>query len=135
MCSLEIICDFFFFLCYSPLLLENTDRSYRSYKGTFTGNGVIGLVSTTETLAATSYNISQFNVFPTLIKNSESVNITNSKTFIEKVDIYSIHGKLVKSLDYNSKYNVSIPVTQLSTGMYFLKINKDRFNTHKFIVQ
>jgi Zn-dependent metalloprotease len=117
------------------LLLENTDRSYRSYKGTFTGNGVIGLVSTTETLAATSYNISQFNVFPTLIKNSESVNITNSKTFIEKVDIYSINGKLVKSFDFNSKYNVSVPVTKLSSGMYFLNINKDRANTHKFIVK
>jgi Zn-dependent metalloprotease len=117
------------------LVDENTDRSYRSYKGTFTGNGVIGLVSTTETLAATSFNVSQFNVFPTLINNSESVNITNSKTFIEKVDIYSINGKLVKSFDFNSKYNVSIPVTKLSSGMYFLNINKDRSNTHKFIVK
>jgi Zn-dependent metalloprotease len=117
------------------LLLENTDRSYRSYKGTFTGNGVIGLVSTSETLAATSFNVSQFNVFPTVINNSEIVHITNSKTFIEKVDIYSINGKLVKSFDFNSKYTVSVPVTKLSSGMYFLNINKDRSNTHKFIVK
>jgi hypothetical protein len=30
---------------------------------------------------------------------------------------------------------VSIPVTKLSSGMYFLNINKDRSNTHKFIVK
>ncbi|MGK0420684.1 MAG: hypothetical protein ACJAT9_000343 [Polaribacter sp.] len=123
------------YLIAGALLLENSEKEYRSFKGTFTGgSGTFALISQ-DVLATTNFNVSPFNVFPTLLNNSESLHITNSKTFIEKVDIYSIHGKLVKSLDYNSKYNVSIPVTQLSTGMYFLKINKDRFNTHKFIVQ
>jgi hypothetical protein len=117
------------------LLEENTEKEYRTYKGTFTGNGVIALVSTTETLATTSFNVAPFNVFPTLINSFESLHITNSKTFIKKVDIYSINGKLVKSFDFNSKYNVFIPVTKLSSGMYFLNINKDRSITHKFIVK
>jgi hypothetical protein len=117
------------------LLLENTEKEYRSFKGTFTGgNGTFALI-TQDVLATTSFNISPFNVFPTLINSFESLNITNSKTFIEKVDIYNINGKLVKSFDFNSKYNVSIPMTKLSSGMYFLNINKDRFNTHKFIVK
>ena len=60
---------------------------------------------------------------------------TNSKTGIEKVDIYSINGKLVKSFDFNGKYTVAIPMSKLSSGMYFLNINKDKSNTHKFIVE
>tara|TARA_B110000902_G_C14294279_1_gene582487 strand:- start:6704 stop:10513 length:3810 start_codon:yes stop_codon:yes gene_type:complete len=117
------------------LLEENTEKEYRSFKGTFMGNGVIALVSTSETLATANFNVSQFNVFPTLINNSESVHITNSKTGIEKVDIYSINGKLVKSFDFNGKYTVAIPMSKLSSGMYFLNINKDKSNTHKFIVE
>ncbi|ARV05370.1 hypothetical protein BTO04_01090 [Polaribacter sp. SA4-10] len=123
------------YLIAGALSLENTEKEYRSFKGTFTGgNGIFALISQ-ETLATTSSNVSQFNVFPTLINNSESVNITNSETFIEKVDIYSINGKLVKSFDFNSKYNVEITMSKLSSGMYFLNINKDRSNTHKFIVK
>jgi hypothetical protein len=123
------------YLTAGALLLENTEKEYRSFKGTFTGgNGTFALI-TQDVLAISSFNESLFNVFPTLINSFESLQITNSKTFIEKVDIYSISGKLVKSFDFNSKYNVSIPVTQLSSGMYFLNINKDRSNTHKFIVK
>ncbi|MFT5250104.1 MAG: hypothetical protein ACI93P_001839, partial [bacterium] len=117
------------------LLEENTDRAYRSYKGTFTGNGSIALVSTSEVLATANFNVSKFNVFPTLINNSESVTITNSKTFIENVNIYSINGKLIKSLKFKNSYNVEIPMAKLSAGMYFLNINNRKSSTHKFIVK
>jgi hypothetical protein len=76
-----------------------------------------------------------FTVYPTLIYNSENVNITNSKIYIEKVAIYSITGKLVKSFEYNNSYNVTVPISGLPTGIYFIKINDDKVNTQKFIVK
>jgi Zn-dependent metalloprotease len=116
------------------LLAENTAKQYRMFKGTFTGDGTFALVSQ-ETLSNKSFNSSVFTVYPTLIYNSENVNITNSKIYIEKVAIYSITGKLVKSFEYDNSYNVTVPISGLPTGIYFIKINDDKVNTQKFIVK
>jgi Zn-dependent metalloprotease len=116
------------------LLEENTAKQYRTFKGTFTGDGTFALVSQ-QTLNNKSFNSSEFTVFPTLINNSENVNITNSKIYIEKVAIYSITGKLVKSFEFNNMYNVTVPISRLSSGMYFMKINDDKINSYKFIVK
>jgi hypothetical protein len=113
---------------------ENTPKLYRSFKGTFTGNGVFALFSP-GTLSNKSIDSSEFTVFPTLVNNSESVNISNSKIVIEKVAIYNITGKLVKSFEFNNSYNVIVPTSKLSSGIYFLKINDDKSNAQKFIVK
>jgi hypothetical protein len=117
------------------LLEENSAKQYRAFKGTFSGgSGTFALVSQ-ETLIEPSFNVTNFNVFPTLINNSESLNITNSETFVNDVAIYSITGKRVRSFKFNNKQTVVIPIAKLSTGMYFLHINNDKRNTHKFLVK
>jgi hypothetical protein len=117
------------------LLLENTEKEYRSFKGTFTGANSTFSIVTGDVLSNETISSSSFNVYPTLAKSSESIHITNSKTFIYSVDVYTITGKLIKSVNFNNKYNVEVPMSKLSSGVYFLNINKDRTSTHKFIVK
>jgi hypothetical protein len=114
---------------------ENTAREYFSFKGRFSGgSGTLALVNQ-ETLANENFDVSSFNVFPTVIDNFESLTVRNSKTFIKEVAIYSINGQLIKAFTFNSKHNVSIPLSKLSSGMYFMHINNDKANTHKFLVK
>jgi hypothetical protein len=117
------------------LLEENTEKEYRSFKGTFTGGNATFALITQDALSNKSFNISEFTIYPTLINNSESINITNAKTFIQNVAIYSLNGKLIKSFDFKNKNDVTIMMSRLSSGMYFMSINNDRSSTHKFIVK
>ena len=117
------------------LLEENTEKEYRSFKGTFTGGNATFALITQDALSNKSFNISEFTIYPTLINNSESINITNAKTLIQNVAIYSVNGKLIKSFDFKNKNNVTITMSRLSQGMYFMSINNDRSSTHKFIVK
>jgi hypothetical protein len=117
------------------LLEENTEKEYRSFKGTFTGGNATFALITQDALSNKSFNISEFTIYPTLINNSESINITNAKTFIQNVSIYSLNGKLIKSFDFKNKNDVTIMMSRLSSGMYFMSINNDRSSTHKFIVK
>ena len=117
------------------LLEENTEKEYRSFKGTFTGGNATFALITQDALSNKSFNISEFTIYPTLINNSESINITNAKTLIQNVAIYSVNGKLIKSFDFKNKNDVTITMSRLSSGMYFMSINNDRSSTHKFIVK
>jgi hypothetical protein len=88
-----------------------------------------------ETLADQSFKFSDFKVFPTVLKNSQNLTVRNSKTFISSISIYSVNGQLIKTFTFNGKHDVSIPIGNLSSGMYFMHINNDKANTQKFLVK
>ena len=114
---------------------ENSERQYISFKGRFSGgSGTLALVNQ-ETLSNQNLKFSDFKVFPTVLKNSESLTVRNSKTFINSISIYSINGQLIKAFTFNQKNDVRIPIGKLSSGMYFMQINKDKANTQKFLVK
>jgi hypothetical protein len=114
---------------------ENTERQYISFKGRFSGgSGTLALVNQ-ETLADQSFKFSDFKVFPTVLKNSQNLTVRNSKTFISSISIYSVNGQLIKTFTFNGKHDVSIPIGNLSSGMYFMHINNDKANTQKFLVK
>ena len=114
---------------------ENSERQYISFKGRFSGgSGTLALVSQ-ETLSNQNFKFSNFEVFPTLLKNSESLTVRNSKTFINSISIYSVNGQLIKAFTFNQKNDVRIPIGKLSSGMYFMQINNEKGNTQKFLVK
>ncbi|NNE32729.1 MAG: T9SS type A sorting domain-containing protein [Winogradskyella sp.] len=116
------------------MLLDNSDQQYRSYKGTFTGNSVFGLISL-EVLSVEQASNNTFNVYPTIVDNGTVINIVDTKASVETVDIYSVTGRLVQSIEVSSQSNIAIPINQYASGMYFLTINKNKANTYKFIVK
>ena len=55
---------------------------------------------------------------------------------IDKVDIYSVNGSLVKTLLYNGNNEVSIDLSSVGKGVYFVKVYTAGGNnaTHKVVV-
>jgi len=68
-----------------------------------------------------SLSIGALKVYPNPAKNSITLNITE----LAQVDIYSITGSLVKSVMYDLK---SIDISDLQSGMYFLKVHSNENN-------
>ncbi|NNK40305.1 MAG: T9SS type A sorting domain-containing protein [Winogradskyella sp.] len=116
------------------LLEDNAAQQFRSYKGTFTGNSVFALFSS-QTLSSGSLDFNSFNVYPTIVNSNSDIHIVNSKVNIESIDIYAINGVLLESRFFSGTNEISIPLTQYASGMYFMTINKNKANSYKFIVK
>ena len=114
----------------TPIIVQNVDQGYRSYKATFTGFSVFALYNP-ETLSQKDNKLSDFEIYPTLLTNEDNITI-NSRKKIENVSVYNINGKLLSSVKVN-KLNTNVNVDKLSAGLYFLVINK--MNTYKFIIK
>ncbi len=65
---------------------------------------------------------SDINIYPN--PSSEFINIT-SKYSIKKISIYSINGKKISELDYNSK-NIKLNIDKLKKGLYIIKLDTNR---------
>lgn len=115
------------------LLEDNAAQQYRSYKGTFTGNSVFALFSS-QTLSTGTVEVNNFSVYPTIIDNNSDIHIVNTKVKIESVDIYSINGVLLESRTGGGN-EISIPLSQYASGMYFITINKNKTNSYKYIIK
>jgi hypothetical protein len=80
-----------------------------------------------------SHNIS---IYPNPAKNSLNI-IATSNLQLELATIYDVRGRQVISKELNSSNSLNtIDVTQLQTGVYFIKIDLDTISTtKKFIVE
>ena len=66
---------------------------------------------------------------------NQIINI-NGNQIIEKVEIFDIHGKLIKNFSLLNSENRSINISSLVTGIYILRIHsKNHFSNHKIIKQ
>ena len=83
-----------------------------------------GVVNVTDPLSVNEYNIIQLDVYP-----NPAIDIVNIKlnTLNEDADlaIYNMLGKVVmqKPYDFNAE-SLSIDVSQLTTGIYILKVEE-----------
>ncbi|MEW4925215.1 spondin domain-containing protein [Algibacter sp. 2305UL17-15] len=82
-------------------------------------------------------NIENIKIFPNPVQDKLAVsNLKNSN--IESLEIYSILGKLTKSILVNKGINnLEVNVSDLNSGMYLLKLvnEEDNSETRKLIVQ
>tara|TARA_R110002126_G_scaffold129572_3_gene272483 strand:+ start:14804 stop:16543 length:1740 start_codon:yes stop_codon:yes gene_type:complete len=76
----------------------------------------------------------KLSLFPNPVKNL--LTFDNSKIKATNVEIYSINGKLLitnKFSDFSSRQKID--VSKFAHGIYFLKINKDKFSVTKKIIK
>ncbi len=60
----------------------------------------------------------------------------DSDHIIEMVEIFDIHGKLLKSLSFPDKNYRGLDISSLATGIYIVRIHSNNhFSNHKFIKQ
>lgn len=113
------------------LLETNTTQEYSTYKGTFTGSGTFALYQS-NSLSNSEFETSAFKVYPTILNSNEVIHIKNATNTIESISIYNINGALINTQTVQAN-NATVSTSKLSSGMYFLIINKT--NVVKFIVK
>ena len=102
----------------------------------FDGNGTVYIdnifFSTTNTLGNENFGDSQFTAYPN--PATDVWNIRSSNAGISNVEIFNTLGRSVKRMEVEGS-NVSIEVSDLSTGIYFARIsdNNGQTNTVKLI--
>ncbi|RTZ08230.1 T9SS type A sorting domain-containing protein [Flavobacterium bomense] len=109
-------------------------EQYRTYKGNHTGSGTFALV-TQATLSTQKINGEEFKIYPTVLSADKVITISSARTPIDRVDIYTLNGGLISALQLESSNEAKIPVSKLSSGMYFLVINGNKSDTFKFLMQ
>lgn len=79
---------------------------------------------------------SNLHIYPN--PTSDIINIHSDDIFQEKLDfsIYSIDGKLIKKLTRQNKNEISVDVSMLKNGLYFIRVETDKkVGVLKFIKQ
>lgn len=80
-----------------------------------------------------------FVLFPNPVNSGESIHVQLEQIFTEslKTEIYSLTGQLVQTNDFTTKNSLlSIPIGNLQSGIYFLKVNSgNSSDTVKFVVK
>src|SRR5690554_6620473 len=84
-------------------------------------------------LSVTELISSKFNIFPN--PSNDVVTITNSENIgIEKVDVYDLTGRVIKTKEYNNENNVQLNLSDLATATYLLHIqNKEGVAVKKIV--
>ena len=102
----------------------------------FDGNGTVYFdniyFSTTNTLGTASFDQGSISAFPN--PTSSAWNFSASNTKIQTIEIFNTLGKSVRLIEVNDD-RVAIDASDLSTGIYFAKIQNEnnQFNTIKLI--
>ena len=89
-----------------------------------------------EPLTVENFSSSYFSLYPNPVK--ESLKISSAKALGNfSIQIFSTEGKLLRNQNFNSKSNLSIGISKLSSGIYFLKIADEsgRVEVKKFVKQ
>jgi PKD repeat protein len=80
-------------------------------------------------------NEGKFNLYPNPARDALFITQTNGATQVELVSIYDITGRMVWNAHVNNKNVIEVPVSQLSSGIYSIKIVTDSgFQVKKFEV-
>ena len=82
-------------------------------------------------LSTNNESISKFKIYPNPIKSQEVLYLKGEN--INTLKIYSMLGEQLLDMKYNNKSNITLKLDNLSTGLYFLKINDQE--THKLVIE
>lgn len=113
--------------------------SYSNASGAFTSN--TGDVKVNSNVVTGINNINfetSFNIYPNPAKNNFNIKLQNVNNANCKLEIVNAFGSLVKSTDLgnNSQISNTISISDLSSGMYFVKTTVgDKTSTRKLIVE
>ncbi|GFZ81812.1 hypothetical protein GCM10011531_10150 [Aquaticitalea lipolytica] len=77
-------------------------------------------VQITQTLSTEEFSQSRINVYPNPVK--DILNIKSDIPNIESITITDLNGRIVKSINYNTVSEVNCNISDLNSGIYFLRI-------------
>jgi choice-of-anchor B domain-containing protein len=75
------------------------------------------------TLATEDNSFPNFNIYPNPTNNTIHINAIQFP--IKNIKIYDLSGKLLKSKNYNSEINIKTNISNISNGIYILKLNNE----------
>ncbi len=85
-------------------------------------------------LSTDNFSDNDFSLSPNPATNF--VSISNSKgVSLKNVEITDINGRQVKSFNYNNISETNVDVTDLTSGVYFMKINSDQGSVSKKFIK
>ena len=92
----------------------------------------VGFDAYENNLNAANYQLKDMGVtiFPNPVARAEKLNITATHKPLETIDIYSIGGKRIVTISSIGKYSIQIPITNLTKGIYLLKVTAVAEQTH-----
>ena len=97
-------------------------------------NVTVTAVSTESLLGVKSQVANKdFTVFPNPTK--DFINVTNGGSSINTIEISDLNGRVVKSVYALDSSNVQVSVSDLSVGVYMMKINSDKGTTTKKVIK
>jgi|GEM_PF-1962146 len=70
----------------------------------------------------------KITLFPTVAENHITILATGTVNFPLEINIYSISGRLEKTFTWNGSEQMTVPVSDLNNGMYFISIYGSKFN-------
>ena len=74
------------------------------------------------TLATTNFESNQFIVYPNPARETITVSLPNSSELIDKVTIYDMLGKSVKTISTINNQQITTSVSEMSKGIYILEM-------------
>ena len=74
-----------------------------------------------------------FSVFPNPSK--DIINVSNNSTSIKSIEITDLNGRVVKTVNALDSSNVQVTISDLSTGVYMMKILSDKGTTTKKVIK
>jgi|SRR5690554_2486763 len=102
-----------------------TTGEFAAQSAKFDNIRISALPSLPSYLGVDDFITSKFNIFPN--PATDWVVITNSENIgIEQIEVYDINGKLIHSIGFKNKNEVSLNVSNLSSGTYLLHIKTDK---------
>ncbi|WP_296383734.1 PQQ-dependent sugar dehydrogenase [Winogradskyella sp.] len=81
-------------------------------------------------------NLNSISIYPNPTENELNINFNNNLDLSTEILIYDIQGKIVKTMSRNTETIQKINTSELSSGIYILKINTDNGeqSTHKLVI-
>ena len=91
-----------------------------------TSNNVLGNIGESGVLSVSNLNKFKLNIFPNPVSDTFTIQLNQNYHNIE-VEILSISGKLIRKIKSKNSARQNIDITDLSSGMYFLKVKADSY--------
>jgi hypothetical protein len=112
--------------------LTQTNYEFKSNKGTFNGRFTLQFEQD-GSLGSNESMLNLITVYPNPADNI--INIYSPATYLESVEVYDVRGRrLAEDID-DEQNSVTLNVTDLETGIYFVKINTEAGEVTKKIIK